>query len=55
MIDDITQRVNEELGEVKTKLKLKTDLSDTLKLEEMLLNLINFTYENVVKRFANKV
>ena len=39
---------------LKAKFKLKTDVSDTLKLEEMLLNTINFSYENVAKKYAQK-
>lgn len=42
------------MDDLKIKFKLKTDISDTLKLEEMLLNMISFTYDNVSKKFANK-
>lgn len=42
------------MDDLKIKFKLKTDISDTLKLEEMLLNMISFSYENVSKKFANK-
>lgn len=43
-----------DMESLKGKFKLKTDVSDTLRLEEMLLNTINFSYENVVRKFANK-
>jgi hypothetical protein len=46
--------MNEEIDDMKKKFKLKTDLSDTLKLEEMLLNMINYTYETVTKKFSSK-
>ncbi len=39
---------------MKVKLKLKTDVSDTLKLEEMLLNIITFSYDHLNKKTANK-
>lgn len=42
------------MDDLKIKFKLKTDISDTLKLEEMLLNMTSFIYENVSKKFANK-
>jgi hypothetical protein len=42
------------MDDLKVKFKLKTDISDTLKLEDMLLNMISFTYENVSKKYANK-
>ena len=37
---------------MKRKFKLKADYSDVIKLEEMLLNIINFSYENSFKKFA---
>lgn len=43
-----------DMEDLKIKFKLKTDISDTLKLEDMLLNMISFTYENVNKKYANK-
>lgn len=42
------------MDDMKIKLKLKTDMSDALKLEEMMLNIIAFTYENVAKKYASK-
>ena len=33
-----------DMDSLKMKFKLKTDVSDTLKLEDMLLNTINFSY-----------
>ena len=42
------------MDNLKIKFKLKTDISDTLNLEEMLLNTLNSTYENIVKKYANK-
>jgi hypothetical protein len=43
-----------EMESLKIKFKLKTDVSDTLRLEEMLLNTINCSYENIAKRYAYK-
>ena len=40
---------------LKMKFKLKTDVSDTLKLEEMLLNTINYSYENVARKYCLKL
>jgi hypothetical protein len=42
------------MDDMKIKLKLKTDISDTLKLEDMMLGMVSFTYENVSKKYANK-
>lgn len=42
------------MDDLKIKFKLKTDISDTLKLEDMMLNMISFTYDNVNKKYANK-
>lgn len=43
-IDEFEKLVRSELEETKTKLKLKADYSDVFKLEEMLLNIINFSH-----------
>ncbi len=53
-IDAIQKNMTDEMDQIKKKFKLKTDLSDTLKLEEMLLNMINYTYETVTKKFPSK-
>ena len=42
------------MDNLKVKFKLKTDVSDTIKLEEMLLNTINYSYENVAKKCSMK-
>lgn len=42
------------MEDLKIKFKLKTDISDTLKLEDMLLNTLTFTYDNISKKYANK-
>lgn len=44
-----------DFNEIRRKFKLKADYSDVLKLEEMLLNIVNFSYENSVKKFADKI
>lgn len=54
MLDRIDREVKEQIDNLKAKFKLKTNVTDTLKLEEMLLNIVNFSYENVAKRYANK-
>lgn len=54
-LDRIEKELNEDMASLKVKFKLKTDISDTLKLEDMLLNLVNFSYENVAKKYASKM
>ena len=53
-LDAIEAELREDMANLKMKSKLKTDMSDTLKLEEMLLNMLNFSYENTFKKFASK-
>ena len=40
----MSEELYSDMDNLKMKFKLKTDVSDTLKLEEMLLNTINFSY-----------
>jgi hypothetical protein len=40
---------------MKIKFNMKANLSDLLKLEEMLLNVINKGYQNNIKTLANKI
>ena len=54
VLDKMSEELYSDMDNLKMKFKLKTDVSDTLKLEEMLLNTINFSYENVAKKYANK-
>ena len=54
-IDAFQKEISESFNEIKSKFKLKADYSDVIKLEDMLLNIINFSYENSSKRFADKV
>ncbi len=53
-LDKMEKQLYTDMDDLKIKFKLKTDISDTLKLEDMLLNMITFTYENVGKKYANK-
>lgn len=46
--------MSDAFQEIKTKFKLKADYSDVIKLEDMLLNIINFSYECCSKKFAEK-
>ena len=40
----MSEELYADMEALKKKFKLKTDVSDTLKLEDMLLNTINFSY-----------
>jgi hypothetical protein len=53
-LDKIESELYTDMDDLKIKFKLKTDSSDTLKLEEMLLNIVSYTYDNVTKKYANK-
>jgi len=55
MIDRIDKDVKDELANIQSKFRLKTNVTDTLKLEEMLLNIVNFSYESVTKKYASKI
>ena len=50
----MSEELYTDMDNLKVKFKLKTDVSDTLKLEEMLLNTINYSYENVAKKYSLK-
>ena len=39
---------------MKVKFNTKANGSDLFKLEEMILNLIDYSYQNSIKSFANK-
>ncbi len=54
-IDLFQNNISNDFQEIKRKMKLKADYSDVLKLQEMLLNIINFGYENSHLKLADKV
>ncbi len=54
-IDLFQNNISNDFQEIKRKMKLKADYSDVLKLQEMLLNIINFGYENCNLKLADKV
>lgn len=54
-IDSFQTSMTSDFEEIKRKLKLKADYSDLMKLEDMLLNIINFGYETSHKKFADKL
>lgn len=54
-IDLFQINISNDFQEIKRKMKLKADYSDVLKLQEMLLNIINFGYENCNLKLADKV
>ena len=53
-LDKMSQELYSDMDSLKMKFKLKTDVSDTLKLEEMLLNAISHSYESVAKKYSQK-
>lgn len=53
-IESFQKDLGEEFNELKRKFKLKADYSDVLKLEDMLLNIINFSHENSFRKLADK-
>ena len=50
----MSKQLYEDMDGLKSKFKLKTDLSDTFRLQEMMLNMLNFSSESVAKKYANK-
>ena len=43
-LDEMSKELYGDMDDLKGKFKLKTDISDTLSLEDMLVKTINYTY-----------